>query len=85
MIQSVRPDGSFVFVNPVWLRILGYTEEDLPGLNMFDIIHPESLAHCQELFARVIGGEYVKDISATFLTKNGRRVMVEGNATPRFI
>ena len=85
MIQSVRPDSSFVFVNPAWLQTLGYTEEDLPGLHLFDVIHPESLAHCQELFAKVIGGEYVKDISATFIAKSGRRVMVEGNAAPRFI
>jgi len=85
MIQSVRPDGSFIFANPAWLQTLGYTEEDLPGLNMFNIIHPESLAHCQELFTKVMVGEAVQDISATFTAKDGRKILVEGNATPRYI
>jgi len=85
MIQSVRPDGSFIFVNPAWLQTLGYTEKDVPGLNMFNIIHPESIAHCQEMFAKIMGGESVQNISAIFMARDGRKVLVEGNAAPRYI
>ncbi len=84
MIQSVRPDGSFIFVNRAWLKTLGYSESDLPGLNIFNIIHPESLEHCQQIFSQVIGGKSVQGISATFVAKDGRRILVNGNATPRF-
>jgi PAS domain S-box-containing protein len=85
MIQSVAPDGSFIFVNPAWLETLGYTESDLSSLNMFDIIHPDSLPHCQEMFAKVMSGESMRNIQATFIAKDGRAILVEGDATARSI
>ena len=39
MIQSVAPDGHFVFVNAVWLKTMGYTQDELQGLSVFDILH----------------------------------------------
>jgi len=85
MIQSVALDGRFAFANRAWLETLGYTEAELPDLNLFNIIHPESLAHCQELFAKVMRGESVRNIEATFVTKDGRAIQVEGNAFVRRI
>ena len=85
MIQSVTPDGRFIFVNPAWLQTLGYTEAELSDLNVFNIIHPESLAHCQKLFAKVMHGESLKNIQATFIAKDGSEVLVEGSAAPRYV
>jgi len=62
IIQSVAPDGRFVFVNRAWLETLGYTEAELPSLNLWKIIHPESLSHCQEVFSRIRAGESIKNI-----------------------
>jgi PAS domain S-box-containing protein len=84
MIQSVRPDGTFEFVNRTWLEKLGYAEGEVAGLIIWDIIHPDSVAHCQEFFGRAIGGEAIEDLLAIFLTKDGRALPVEGNATSRF-
>jgi PAS domain S-box-containing protein len=78
LIQSVAPDGHFLFVNKKWLDTLGYTEKDLPNLTIFDVIHEESLKHCMETFKRVISGENVGIIDATFKTRNGIKVYVEG-------
>jgi len=85
MIQSVALDGSINFVNQAWLDALGYTKEDLPKLNLLDLISPESCPHCQEMFAKVIEGEPAHNVQATFLTKDGRKILVEGNAAPRYI
>jgi len=85
MIQSVRPDGSFEFVNRAWLETLGYTEAELASLNLFDIIHPDSLQHCQEAFSNIMAGQRVTDIQATFVAKDGKAVSVEGSVSPRFI
>ncbi len=84
MIQSVAPDGRFVFVNGAWLETLGYTEAELPDLNLWTIIHPESLFHCQEIFSRVVAGESIRSVQATFLAKDGRSILVEGNVTGRY-
>ena len=85
MIQSVAPDGRFIFVNRAWLETLGYTEAELPSLNLWKLIHPESLLHCQEIFSRVVAGESIRNVQATFVAKDGRSILVEGNATGRYI
>ena len=41
LVQSVTPDGSFLYVNRAWRESLGYSPEDIPRLRLFDIIHPE--------------------------------------------
>lgn len=85
LIQSVAPDGHFQFVNKKWLDTLGYEEQDLPGLTIFDIIHEESLKHCMETFHRVISGEDVGIIDAVFKRRDGKRVFVEGIASCRMV
>ncbi|MFH1723718.1 MAG: PAS domain S-box protein [Elusimicrobiota bacterium] len=80
LIQSVAPDGSFRYVNRAWRRALGYDEDDVARLNLFDIIAPESFAHCQDVFKRVMSGEYVQDMEAVFLAKGGGKVFLSGSA-----
>jgi PAS domain S-box-containing protein len=85
MIQSAGLDGGIIFVNKSWLDTLGYTEADLASLNLFDIIHPDSKEHCREMMAEVAKGKPARNIETTFLTKDGRKILVEGNAAPRYI
>src|SRR5687768_9462206 len=81
MIQSVRPDGSFEFVNPAWLEKLGYAVEEVDNLVVWDIIDPETVEHCQGVFMQAFQGETVENVRATFVTKDGRKLPVEGGAT----
>ncbi len=85
MIQSVRADGRFEFVNPAWRRKLGYTEEEVPALTIWDIIHDSSVEHCQAFLVLVMGGQKLEEVSAVFKTKDGEPVPVEGDATPRIV
>jgi PAS domain S-box-containing protein len=85
LIQSVAPDGHFLFVNKKWLDTLGYQEHELPNLTIFDIIHEESLKHCMEIFQQVISGENVGIIDAVFKTRDGVRVYVEGMANCKMV
>jgi len=84
MVQSVKPDGSFVYVNRAWQETLGYDEDEISGLSLFDIIHPDSLPHCTETFKRVLAGEKASGIEAKFVAKDGRIVIVEGNVRSLF-
>jgi PAS domain S-box-containing protein len=81
LIQSVAPDGHFLFVNKKWLDTLGYREEDLADLTLFDIIHEESREHCRNLFPRILTGENVGIIDTAFRTRTGEKVYVEGWVT----
>jgi len=84
LVQSVRPDGGIDFVNQAWLDTLGYTEQEAAGLKLWDIIHPDSVAHCAEVFGRVLQGERVERVEAEFRAKDGRRVVLEGSASAKF-
>lgn len=85
LIQSVRLDGSFLFVNRAWRQTLGYSEAEISGLALKDIVHPSSLAHCQEQFQRVLAGAVLNRVEAVFLTKDRREIVVEGNSSCRFM
>jgi PAS domain S-box-containing protein len=85
LIQSIAPDGHFLFVNKKWLDTLGYQEHELENLTIFDIIHKDSLKHCMDIFPRVIAGENVGIIDAIFKTHDGGRVYVEGMATCKLV
>src|SRR4029450_13011927 len=85
MIQSCRPDGSFEFVNRAWLEKLGYEPEEVKGLVLWDVIHPDEMEHCQLAFARAIQGETIEDVRTAFITKDRSKLPVEGNATSRFV
>ncbi|MDO9230811.1 MAG: PAS domain S-box protein [Syntrophales bacterium] len=85
LIQSVTPEGKFIFVNPAWRESLGYTEEELLDLSLFQIIHTDSMAHCQRMFQEIMSGHSVKNTQATFVSKSGRLVIVEGNVVPRMV
>jgi PAS domain S-box-containing protein len=84
LIQSVAPDGGFLYVNPAWQKTFGYGEEEVPDLNMIDVIHPDSRAHCVDLFQRLMGGEDIGKIEAKFRAKDGRTIILEGSASCGF-
>ncbi len=80
LIQSVDSEGRFNYVNPSWLKALGYSEEDMPGLRVFDVVAPEELAHCQKLFETLISGKQQNlQVETVFLTRGDRRpINLEG-------
>ncbi|MBN2124480.1 MAG: PAS domain S-box protein [Deltaproteobacteria bacterium] len=85
LIQAVAPDGRFLYVNRAWRETLGYGEEEVERLSVFDIIHPDSRAHCREVFRQVLGGEKVESFEAAFLAKKGGKILLEGNLNCRFV
>ena len=78
LIQSIFPDGSFDFVNLTWLDRLGYSQEEIPDMNFMNIIHDVSKDHCMNLFERIMKGEDIDTIAATFVTKSGESLDIEG-------
>jgi PAS domain S-box-containing protein len=85
LVQSVKKDGSFMFVSDNWLSTLGYTKEDLRKLSVFDVIHPRHLPSCREMFSRVFSGEILKNIETSFISSDGGEIILRGNAVPRYL
>ncbi|GAB4362618.1 MAG: hypothetical protein Kow00128_02510 [Deltaproteobacteria bacterium] len=84
LIQSVSPEGRFLYVNRSWKETLGYGEDEALRLSIFDIIAPDHRERCRELFARLLRGEDIGQFETVFLAKDGRRILVEGHANCRF-
>ncbi len=84
LIQSVSPEGRFLYVNRAWLETLGYEEGDLADITVFDVIHPDSRDHCAQVMRELLSGHEPVLFEADFITKSGRRVSVEGSASCRF-
>ncbi|HJX14007.1 MAG TPA: PAS domain S-box protein [Dehalococcoidales bacterium] len=85
VVQSVMPDGHFLFVNRAWRETLGYSEEEIGKLKLADVIHPDHLAYCMEQFRGVISGGSVERVETKFLTREGKEITLEGSAHCRFI
>ncbi|MFL5328755.1 MAG: diguanylate cyclase [Gemmataceae bacterium] len=84
MIHSVGPDGAILFTNRVWRETLGYTEDEVRSLSIFQIIHPGDAARCRGILHRLVEGHDVGRIECRFVTKAGDAIMVEGSTSCRF-
>jgi len=84
LIQSVTPDGSIIYVNRAWRETLDYSEKEIAGLSLFEIIHPDNQDHCMALLKRLASGEDVGPVEEVFVSKDGRTIDVEGNISCSF-
>ena len=80
LIQSVAPDGRFLYVNRAWHDTLGYTDHDLERLAFFDILHGDRREETVADFQRVLEGERLERVLIEFLAKDGRVVLCSGSA-----
>lgn len=86
LIQSVAADGRILYVNSAWRERLGYSEEEVAQLNLFDdIIHPDCKEDVISSLKRVMAGEKVGQLKAELITKRGNKIWVEGNANCKLV
>jgi PAS domain S-box-containing protein len=83
LVQSVAPDGHFRYVNQTWKETLGYTDEELPTLRVWDILRPDQLPKCQQLFQEAFRERRLFHVETVFCSKDGRSIFVRGNVTVR--
>lgn len=83
LIQSVTVDGRFEYVNNAWRATLGFSEEEVKGLTIWDVVHPDHLDQCKDLFGRILDGGDAGPIRTVFRAKDGRPITVEGTSNLR--
>lgn len=79
LIQCLAPDGSFIHTNNAWKQAMGYTDDELKSLTLFDVLHPESKVCCSDRFERLLKGESLSCIQFIFTSKSGETVHLEGD------
>ena len=80
LIQEIDSNGNFKFVNSSWLSTLEYSLEEVQNLNLFELIHPDSGIHCQNLFQGILSsGKCIEERPNYYMvTKSGKKIYVEG-------
>jgi PAS domain S-box-containing protein len=83
LIQIVDADGRFVSVNRAWLETMGYAHDEAVNMSIFDVLAPESLEHCRTCFGRVMSNADIGRVEFEMISKDGRRITLEGYVNPR--
>lgn len=84
LIQLVAPDGQILYVNRAWRETFGYSEEEIPGLSIFQLISPDCEDHCINTFQQILQEPKVNYIDTVFIAKDGQKISIEGNAICKF-
>jgi PAS domain S-box-containing protein len=84
LVCITSPDGEFLYVNRAWHEVTGYTDADLAGRRLTDMLHPGSRARYGELQARAVAGETLTHAELALTTSSGVPVTVEGNISATF-
>ena len=80
MIYTHDLAGNFTSINHAAERVLGYTHDDVPALNVRDVVAPEHLVVAQRMIASKVGGDVSRtEYELEVRSKTGRRVTLEVN------
>jgi len=91
LILSIGSDGHFLYVNRAWKKTLGYSEEEIAQMTIFDIIHPNSSQDSIDILYQAItqkklteNTSYPDYIQAIFITKYHQQIWLEGSISCKF-
>ncbi len=84
LVQSISPDGRFLYVNNAWKKTLGYTSEEIRHMVFSDVIADQCRDQCSLMFQKVLRGESLEHVEVSFKARDGRIVYLEGSCNCRF-
>jgi len=86
LIQSISPQGKFLYVNQAWLKAFDYKLSDIKNMDVFSIVHPDSYDDFKKIFEQIMSKETAKKIERiTFIKEDGAQIYLEGNISSKFI
>ncbi|MCJ2084228.1 PAS domain-containing protein [Methylobacterium sp. J-090] len=75
-------DGIIVAVNPAWEAVLGWSEGEVVGTNLFDLIHPEDMQHTIEGAQSSSQGQAFARFDNRYRHKDGRYRWISWSTRP---
>jgi PAS domain S-box-containing protein len=74
-------DGFFKYVNPAWMKILGYSREELLAQPFSDFIHPDDHANNDAEVQKLAAGQPTIDFENRYIHKDGSFRTISWTAT----
>lgn len=75
-------DGFLEQVNPAWVRVLGWSRDDLMGRPLLDFVHPEERPAAEAAFRRLADGEPVDGLECRYACRDGSWRWLSWNSFP---
>jgi len=72
-------DGSAIYISPTVESLIGYTSEELIGMNPLDFVHPDDLAEVDAIRGKLNAGNTSVHAKFRLLHRNGSVVYVESS------
>jgi PAS domain S-box-containing protein len=79
LILGMGLDGKLLYANTAWQENLDYNEHAMQLLSIFEVLSPDSLESFKQSFERASFGVKIKNLEMTFVSKYGKKLMVEGS------
>lgn len=74
--------GEIIAVNPAWTNTLGWTETELLGTNLFDLIHPDDVVRTKAGAASSSEGVALRRFENRYRSKNGTYRWIDWSSQP---
>ncbi|MCC6143062.1 MAG: PAS domain S-box protein, partial [Candidatus Hydrogenedentes bacterium] len=74
--------GEFVRLNPEWVKVLGYTVEELIGKSFLDYVHPDDRMSTLKVMERLDAQEEVANFENRYLCRDGTYRWIEWRSKP---
>ena len=71
LMGALNAKGHFETSNPAWETVLGWTEAEIAGLSIFDLLHPEDVERTRAGFERTKDGQPVIRFPNRYRSKDG--------------
>ncbi|HJS23455.1 MAG TPA: PAS domain S-box protein [Pyrinomonadaceae bacterium] len=71
MLSIVHLDGRFQRINPAFQQVLGFSEEELLAMSLFELVHPDDRARTESGYEKLATGEPIKWMENRLRTKDG--------------
>ena len=83
IIYRTDGTGRFIYVNPVSLRIFGYTEQEFLGKHYLELFHPDFRNKARQFYAtQFFNGQYTSYLEFPAIDKDGKQFWLGQNVQP---
>jgi PAS domain S-box-containing protein len=85
MIQCTTPSGLITYTNRAWRQTMGYSEDEVNNLSLFEIVPYDYKDHWLEVLHQAISGEQPYNVDSMLVSSSGNKINVQGTLNCRFV